>query len=362
MIFYWSLFILLLFFNLTKLKNKKNYYLLVSSIFFILSFIRWEVGTDWETYYKTFYTINIEGMIHVNEYMYKLLNQKIRELTNNYTVMLFIQAIIIYFFKTKMIFKYSKGLFLSLLINYCLFKGDIFFTRQAVAVAITFFSIHYIFKKEKIKFLLMILLAYCFHRSSVFFIFAYPLLNKIRVISRKKYILIALFGVFLSFLSEDIIYILSDILGKFKIIGGEILRYKILNYMIHGNNSLNYKIYLSKDLILLSSFLNRGFILIMIIIYYNKLDYYTKKFSFLYLVSFILAITISKHSISLGRILVYFEITLLLIIPNVYSTIKDKNNRTIFKLFLFVYLFLKLNSWISSYYELYVPFKSIINK
>ena len=73
-------------------------YYLTLSILFLLSFLRWERGTDWSGYYDYFSNIYDLNFSNNFENGFILLNYCIHYLFNSYTVLLFILAAIQYFF------------------------------------------------------------------------------------------------------------------------------------------------------------------------------------------------------------------------------------------------------------------------
>ena len=85
-------------------------------IFFLLSFLRWDRGADWMSYYDYFlnFTKPDEGMFF--EFGYQYLSCFIRNVFNNYTILLFVQSLIIYFSFLITIRNFSLNPVFSLLI------------------------------------------------------------------------------------------------------------------------------------------------------------------------------------------------------------------------------------------------------
>ena len=123
-------------------------YYLTLSILFLLSFLRWERGTDWSGYYDYFSNIYDLDFSNNFENGFIFLNYCIHYLFNSYTVLLFILAAIQYFFISKAIRYLSIYPVLSLLCYFSVTKGGIFFVRQYIALAILMYSIRYVIEKK----------------------------------------------------------------------------------------------------------------------------------------------------------------------------------------------------------------------
>lgn len=343
---------------------KKKYYKFMFEFFFLicwfLSFIRWEVGTDWDTYYYIF-DKKIEEMAYVNEIGFRMLNYYVHKITNNYTMLLFLMATIIYRLKYLIIKKYSKNILLSLLVFFSLYKADIFFVRMTVAIAINFYSFKYILRKKFIKFIICILCAYIFHRTAIIFLIAYPIVNYIKF-SKKKMWYIFFLAIFLYLFNFEILNFCNLFLKNIDIEFIKKISFKFNLYietknLYFGNDQRN----LIGNLRIFIAMANRIFIYFVILWKSKNLDFYTQKSLLLYGIGFILYFMLTPISIPLGRLTSYFDIFELLIIPNIYMTIKNNLVNKIFLSVSFVYFYLKLLSGIYIYYNLFIPYKTIFN-
>lgn len=336
-------------------KNQLRIYILFMIIFWIMSFIRWEVGTDWNTYLATFKVAdNFEKMTSVNEFGFKLLNFLVHKYTQNYTVLLFVIGTIIFIPKYITSRQFSLFLPLTLLLDFVMQKSDIFFTRQAIAVAITYFSIKYIFQKNFIKFLICIVLACFFHKSALIFIFSYFLINNFNL-NVKKMIILLIITIILSYNSYNIFIFIGNFLPG-------LYGSKILRYIERGDNLFGYKEYLNKNMVLLVLYLNKAFLVGIGFYFYKVLNLKLKKLFQLYMISICIYILLSPLSITLGRLANYYEIVQIIIFPSLYVYIKkNKINQIIFLLIFFIYCYLKLISSLSGYSSL-VHYKTIFNK
>lgn len=108
---------------------------------------------------------------------YSLFTQAFSKLNVSDQFYLFVLAISIIAPIAYIIYKYSKSVGLSIFIYITLgfFTFSFSGIRQAIAMAITFFSFKYVRERKLSKFLLLILLATTFHFSAIIFIFAYTL-------------------------------------------------------------------------------------------------------------------------------------------------------------------------------------------
>lgn len=147
---YNTIFIMIIFFislNIGKIKIEKYIFYSFVIMFSILSFLRWEVGTDWDSYYWYFNLGNLKEMNVIGEILFKYLNYYIYIFTHNYTVLLFIMASLI-FIQYPILYKYSKNKLLTILFLYCIYLGNIFFVRQNIAVALIIVSLKYALEKK----------------------------------------------------------------------------------------------------------------------------------------------------------------------------------------------------------------------
>lgn len=348
-------YILLCLSNFFNNKYHKIIFILFIMLFYFLSFLRWETGTDWENYLITFQVSeDISQIIHVKEYGFKLLNHIVKNFTDNYTVFLFISATIIFILKGYTIWKLSLVPLLSLLMSFCLFQSDIYFVRQNIAAAILFFSIKYILNKKLIKFLICICLATLIHQTAMIFIICYFLINNITA-SKKIYILFFIIAIIVSLNIEKILIFFSLILPKS-------YADKIIFYLSLQNYNFGYKTYMSKNMIILSASLNRIFLLFIYSLFRKKFPLYIKKIFFIYYIGFLLFLVFTPISLSLGRIVYYFDFMQLIIFPSIYKLITKKTNKIIFLSIFYLYCYLKMLSAISAFYKYYIPYKSIFQR
>ncbi|HAS6430115.1 TPA: hypothetical protein GRI66_05480 [Vibrio parahaemolyticus] len=159
--------------------EKKNIVLIILGVvpIIILSSIRWNTGLDWNPYLRLFESLQqFEDLFDARyEFGFVLLNYISKLILDDYSFLLFLTVSVVLFFKVKA-FKYFSILpMTALFFNACYYSADLFSNRQAIAIAITLFSLVFIEKREKLKFYFTIFLATTFHFTAIIFISAYKI-------------------------------------------------------------------------------------------------------------------------------------------------------------------------------------------
>lgn len=318
---------------------------------YLLSFIRWEVGTDWEPYYIIFKHIGTSNSSFY-EWGFIKLNQFASMILDDYTLLLFITATIIFTLQTNSIKKYSFYPITSLLVAWSICFGNIFFVRQTIALAITFFSIRYIKDNNFLKFSLLILIASLFHRSAIIFFLSWWVF-KMRISIFYMYIVIII-----SFLSGAYFPYIIDIISNF--VGGD-FQYKIQHYLDNKDNMFGVSSSISSIIMRgIPNKLGLFFIFTMFLKKEMNLKYYRGLINLYWLGIILYCITI-QISLALARVVVYFDILQIILIPLVFYSTKGVNKKVLF-LMIITYLVLKLYiSLTGYYYDLYIPYKTFWN-
>ncbi|MBS6468258.1 MAG: EpsG family protein [Bacteroides sp.] len=152
-------------------KNKNLYYFLICSfIFWCISFLRWSVGTDWDSYYSIFENCNDDSHY---EWGFITLNRIVKNTVNNYSCLLALLGSILFYYQTKTIKELSFLPITTLFILWGTNLGNIFFVRQSIAVTLLLYSIVQIEKRNVKGFLLIVFGATLIHASSISFLPAY---------------------------------------------------------------------------------------------------------------------------------------------------------------------------------------------
>lgn len=334
--------------------NRESYnhkYKSLEKILYFLSFIfallpmglRYGIGTDYfYTYYPHFFGI-AKGTLEFSEIGFNLINKIIYNLTGDYRVLFFVTSALFLYFIYKGIFQNSNNLFISVLM---IFIGQSYFysmniVRQAIAMAIIFYAFKYIKENKKISYILFCIIATFIHSSALFMIPLIFVIN-MKLSNRKKII-----AVIILLVCEPII----GSLVKFVIDQTKYAWYYTSRYNT-GETSL---ILIATNLI----------IFILNIFYYSKGKNKDKEFNILSNINFIgICIMILSASIPLiNRLVRYFTIFQILLIPKIFEKEKNQKLRIILKCVILGLLF------VTMYYQIIIlggegvyPYKSIFDK
>lgn len=162
--------------NVRGYKDLKSTYkiLCVSSFlpFFLVSALRYNVGTDyWFIYEKYFYYIN-EGSTKFSEEGFNLLNKIAYWIYADPAVMFAIVSLIIYIFVFIAIFQQSDDVCFSILVFVisAIFFNSMNQIRQSITMAIFLYAMKYIWSRDKWKYFIWIAIAFTMHTSAIFYI------------------------------------------------------------------------------------------------------------------------------------------------------------------------------------------------
>jgi len=316
--------------------------------------LRWGIGTDWMPYY-TFFSYSLVWPSGGNfEVGYIWLNRIVRYFTSNYSVFLIIHAIIVYCLISRAVRNYSVYPLLSMFVFYCLMVALLGMSRQYLALAICFFSLQYIFKRNPLKFVLCIIFALLFHRSAFLFIPSYFLH---RQISLKVMITIIFIAIIIAF-ANIVNYIPS---GWFFFFGDDI------GYLV--NLYLSY----AAETTLLNSFLGllrRSLVLFLIFAFREKIknkNEYFDLFVNLYFVGVVGYILFNNtiFQFLVGRGLVYFTIMEIFLFPYIISIFNPRWTQKIAFAFILVYCALTIERGFSVYsaalgVDIFRPYNSVL--
>lgn len=159
-------------------KSELNFFIFPTFILFLVidGFRKSSVGSDLHVYVSLFEqnALKLPEFSRIFKSRFEsgfiLSNQMIRSITNQYTVLLLIYASITLLIWFYVLSKYSKNVYISLIIYFCslgMFLYSLSNIRQGLAVAIGFLGFYFLFEKKNIRGILCILLAPFFHSSGV---------------------------------------------------------------------------------------------------------------------------------------------------------------------------------------------------
>lgn len=337
-------------FSLGAKSKKVHVYLLISIIWLILyEGLRWQIGTDWETYYSYFVDEQGEGHVEIG---YQTLMNIVRTFTDNYTVLVLILTSFFYLTLASVLEKYASAPLMSLTCYFCLMIGLMGCNRQLLALFICLISLKYCFEKNFIKFVCCVLIAFLFHTTSIIFLISYFIIN--RNIENKYFV----FAV-----------VLSIVIG----LSGIINRIPYLNLLVYLDaNSAEKLSYYANDDIARYSYLGtiKRIVVLIPCLLRRKQIHDNRYGSFLnmYVIGCIVYFLFngSMLQIMAARGALYFNIFEILIMPAfIKSTFKGKRQQMFVWLVYFIFIIYIMNRDMNSYVitvgeDIYRPYKSVL--
>lgn len=216
-ILYFFIILSIIFFSIKKNKLLYGYIAIVTTLYLIMlsGFRDISIGIDTMSYY-TYYNrdLSIEDLGEYYGYqgmLFWLFMSFIKEVFNDYQVVLIIVAIVSVGLISRFIWKYSRYPMISFFIYSIggFFAIGLSLVRQYLALSIIVYSFDYIVKRDFIKFFITLIIAFCIHPSSVLFLPAY-FISRIKV--NKKSIVIYLLLLSCSFfIGRIVIDIMSNL-------------------------------------------------------------------------------------------------------------------------------------------------------
>lgn len=274
------------------------------SMFFISGF-RYGVGTDYFNYEYIFKNISLNNISA--EFSYDFLSIFIKKFFSNAQIIFLVTSFIILMLFFISIPKYSKRYELSifLFITMYHFYYSMNIVRQYIAISIVLYGIRYIFSENFKKYLFCVIFASTFHSSAIIAIIIYFLRKKFLLDNHITTIIIFLFALLVYNNVENVFYYVSILIPKYKI-------YTQNSINIEEGSYLNVIVY--------------GILLFIMYLYKNKIIQRDKE-NILYMnmlvVTFILSIVDFK-TVLFGRVLLYFSIYCILIIPKFIDIFNKK--------------------------------------
>lgn len=319
------------------IRAKKLIYYLgpVLILIFVLGF-REDVGIDFKQY--KFIFNNIESIKGI-EKGYYYLNLLIKNIGLPFFVVTFISALVTNLLVFITIKNHSKLWFISFFLFFTdmsLYFKSFIAIQQFIAISIFFFSVKYIIDRSIFKFLFCVFIGFFFHKSIIFVIPFYFLLN----FNYGKFQMI-------------IILVASYIAQKLDVI---ILFLRYISFYIPGsyekyiNSIVNKRASFNTGL----SFLFDLSLFIFIIFLIDKINI-NKVFVNAYLYYFSIFLITQNYS-TFGRMSWYFKIFSIILIPNFLYKLKPKSRNLITVILISAYL---LVFWKSLYVDGVDPLKII---
>ena len=328
MIIYVISFILMIFeyllYNVIKNKYKENrksvkvfeyvlFIINIARLIFILGLRNEKVGVDLQNYRVFFKYCGSYGTSILKltrfEYGYAYYNIIISSITNNFNLFLFITSIVCVLPVAYIIKKYSKNPLLSLIIYvamdfyFFLFSG----LRQGIAFSFCFLSFKYIHDRKLFKFIILVLIAYFFHKSALVFLPAYWIF-KLNV-SKKNLFFFLILGTIIFIFKEAIMLFFIDSFYD--------------NYSLIISNSYNY---------LLMSIL----ILFLCLIFKKNVISISPESSgyYIFFIISVLFLIFTSTGTNMQRIANYYYMYIVFLLPEVIESIRIKKKYVMYNVML----------------------------
>ena len=338
--------------NLSVLLQKKMS-AFVYSLLVLQVGLRWQTGTDWDSYLLHFEQINnfsdvFFAIIHF-EPGYTFFVLVVKSVWNSYTVFLVVHALVYYALIFSAFKKLSPYLFISLLIFYATSMGVLGSNRQLIALGICLYSLRYVIDKNAIKFFILIACASLIHITAVIFIIYY-FLNK----DIKQLWLFAILIVSFVIGKTSLPFLLFDFVGNniFGMASTKALRYIQIAEDDLLNNSLSVLGFIKRLLFIGLFIYNYKFLT-------SKLRYYKLIFNG-YLVGLVIYFLFSSSLLILvNRGSLYFATMEVFLLASQFLILKNKYNKVIFLIVLFIIVLYLFFQSIAGYADLFIPYKGI---
>lgn len=363
MFIYLFILFLLLIFGIADVNHslrsdqKQICYLGLIGLFWFLGIIRWETGTDWDSYYNFFNNSNTleEFENRAFEPFYTYIAYAVKTITDEYWVFLLVCTLLIYILVPPTIYKYSPLPFVSLLLYFLLRKADIFFTRESIALAFCLFSIKFIEKRKLIPFIISVLIGMQFHKSVIVFIPAY-FIYTLRLNTKQIFIIVGVFFI----ISLAAINVLKDYLLSISYFLGDVFEDKAEAYIDRGDETFGYGVSLQRSLI--QGVINNGFFLILFAYTLKKKNTpFIKGMFNIYAFSIIIFFVTLPLNLTLARVYNSYNLVSILLIGHAFSCFGKKNVSFYYLLFFFyICVRFSMQTFFGGYSYCFVPFKSIL--
>lgn len=336
-----------------KEKQSNLLFLILISFLFLVSFLRWETGTDWASYYYFFNSDPDWGEFDVFEPLYATFTTIAKRIFDSYTVLLLLLSSVLYYFQYNGIKFFSVYPLTSLFVLAGYGAGNVFYIRQTVAVAILFYSIRYVQEKRIIPFVLMVVAAAMFHRSSWVFLLAWWVYYL--KMSRRMMIVTVLISVAFSAVVAYVLQLLGSVFGG-------VIESKLAIYLSEESTSgISEHSYAT---LVIKGVANKLLVFGVGIYVLGKIkDEFQKIRGYVNLYWFATILYFSTMSISivLVRFSFGFDAFQIVVLPLIFNYCKNIGTRIIVFLLLSIYLCARMYMYFTSYYDEYVPFTSIFD-
>lgn len=329
--------------------KRKPLYFIGALWLLLIEGLRWQIGTDWDSYYNFFVNGYDEGHI---EFGYSILVETIRKLSDSYTFYLLFQASLTIAAFSFFIKRYSPNIIMSLCIFFCSMVGLWGMNRQFICLDICLLSIPFIEKRKPLYFLLFVSVAFLIHKSALLFLPAYFLYN-FRLSSK----------VLFSVVFVTLLIGLSGVLKKIEILN------MIALYTANSDTMTKMLTEDANAYSYLGTLKRLIYILFFFQLYKKNTDNNICRFLFnMYFFGVLIFLTFngSNFQLFVGRGAIFYNMSEMVLLPmSIYGLIKKPANQILAWTTLFILIFLLMNRDLSSYipiagYDVFRPYNSVL--
>jgi hypothetical protein len=327
MIYYVSILLLSLFSFANQLNNKNKYLKIFGVLCFcylvVLGGLRYQVGTDWNTYHRLFTESSNWKDVYLTkqEILFSIFMYCVKLLINSYSFFIFATFLFAFSVKYYVIQYYSPDIFLSCIIYFftVFMIYDVNGLRQGIAIGFILLSISSILKEKPFHYLITVTVAVLFHYSAFIF---YPFYFLARVQIKNKtlmwsFVVLALFAIPLRSLIENSAIVQNIMLTE-----------SLMHYADYfGNVAFDPR---PTSSIFNIALLQRLFTLIAFLFYYKQIQIDEKMKLLLrngYFISIVIFIVFSFSSQISARLSFHYKALEIIMIPLIVSSPIKVNQR-----------------------------------
>lgn len=336
------IFLFALLFTIPYINRQLPFYVFTFVILLLFLVLRYDYGMDYMAYLKIHSSINSEiASWGQSDVLFKYLNIIF---TNFYLLIAFVSVYyigVIYWIVTSN-FKKNEYWFpiLLLLINPYLFLVHLSSLRQTIAICFVVIAVFFGIKRKIVPYCSFVLLAVGFHQSAILMFPVYFILTESKINTKVK---VSIFAGLALLIATPIF----DVVSRF-----------VLNYL-----PVHYTYYFNQDLQnTLRSTVLSSFFFLFVILNINKLEGKKIIYGKLSLIATIIALLAFKVSM-ITRVGMYFDIFLIITIPQLFAVLKNKPVKTFLVVLMMVIYLLRYISFFSNdiWMQGYGVYNTILN-
>lgn len=303
-----------------RILKEMLFYLMIVFLI-IIAGIRFEVGTDFTSYYNIFRrldSIASDAAYNYLEFGFRLITVFFKSLGFSPYFLFIVFSTVMYIFLARGILKSSNSPFLTLFLFVLIFMIGYLFNvlRQGIAMSVLIYLIPDIKEKRYIKVVLFTILAASFHSTGYIILLCYVLFHF--PLKFSLYIIGLLVSIIYYFNAEMFFYQVSRLLTPS-------MQHTMMSYVERFPGGVG-----------LTSYLLRVIVIVSLLIFFNDLkekDNFLGLFN-IYFIGFLIYTLLSFQGQAATRVNMFFRISEILLLPYLL-TVKDN---PFFKLFMFIFV------------------------